>query len=406
MNAIRMNAIRLAIARRLARMAGFFGTETSGGVLLIGAAVVAVIWSNSAWAPSYQAFLAAPVGIAIGPFARSVHLDHFVNDGLMALFFLLVGLEIRREMTHGALASVARMAAPGVAALGGMVVPAAIYAALNWHDAEAIHGWAVPVATDIAFSLAVLRVLGRRVPASLRLFLTALAIIDDLGAILVIAMFYAAGLSGPALTGAVLLWLGLMALNRGGVRVLAPYLFGGLALWALVAASGIHATLAGVALAFVIPTAPAPGRTRSAASRLERGLAGLVGYVVLPLFGLANAGLPLNALPVGLLTDPLVWGIVAGLFLGKQIGVFGVTYLAARAGLIRLPGSLSTRHLYGASVLCGIGFTMSLFIADLAFRGHPRLADVKLAVFAASLICAAGGLAVLWRAPRQPSRAA
>ncbi len=386
-------------------MAAFFRSEAAGGVLLIGAAVVALLWSNSAWAPGYEAFLAAPVGFTLGPVVVAAHLDHFVNDALMALFFLLVGLEIRREMTEGALASPARIAAPGIAALGGMVVPAGIFAALNWGDAEAIHGWAVPVATDIAFSLAVLRVLGKRVPGSLRLFLTALAIIDDLGAILVIAIFYTAGLSVAALAGAVALWLAMALLNRAGVRALWPYLVGGVGLWALVAFSGVHATLAGVALAFAVPAKPAVGQTESAAARLEHGLTGMVGFVVLPLFGLANAGLRLDTLPAHALTDPLVWGIIGGLFIGKQVGVFGTTYLASKVGLIRLPGELSTRQLYGASVLCGIGFTMSLFIGDLAFRGHPRHADVKLAVFAGSIISALVGLAILWGARRRPGSA-
>lgn len=391
------------VAHRLSMMGDFFRSEAAGGVLLIGAAVLAMIWSNSAWAPAYEAFLTAPLGFTLGPVVVSAHLDHFVNDALMALFFLLVGLEIRREMTEGALASPARIAAPGIAALGGMVVPAAIFAALNWGDSEAIHGWAVPVATDIAFSLAVLRVLGKRVPGSLRLFLTALAIIDDLLAILVIAIFYTAGLSAAALVGAVALWLAMVLLNRSGVRVLWPYLVGGIGLWALVAFSGVHATLAGVALAFAVPAKPAKGRTESAATRLEHGLTGIVGFVVLPLFGLANAGLRLDALPAHALTDTLVWGIIGGLFIGKQVGVFGMTYLSAKLGLIRLPGGLSTRQLYGASVLCGIGFTMSLFIGDLAFRGHPRHADVKLAVFAASILSAVVGLAVLWGARRKPA---
>jgi len=391
------------VAHRLGMMAAFFRSEAIGGVLLIGSAAAALIWSNSAWSPAYNSFLAAPIGFTLGPVVVTAHLDRFVNDALMALFFLMVGLEIRREMTSGALASPARIAAPGVAALGGMVVPAGIFAALNWGDGEAIHGWAVPVATDIAFSLAVLRVLGKRVPGSLRLFLTALAIIDDLGAILVIALFYTAGLSAAALTCAVALWVALVVANRAGVRMLWPYLVGGLSLWALVAFSGVHATLAGVALAFAVPATPADGQTESAAARLEHGLTGIVGFVVLPLFGLANAGLRLDTLPAHALTDALVWGIVGGLFVGKQVGVFGTTYLAAKTGLIRLPGELSTRQLYGGSVLCGIGFTMSLFIGDLAFRGYPRHADVKLAVFAGSLLSAFAGLAVLWNARRKPN---
>jgi len=383
-------------------MIAFVRGESVGGVLLIAAAAVALIWSNSAWAPEYEAFIAAPFGVTLGPFRIGARLDHVVNDALMSLFFLLVGLEIRREMTSGALAGPARIAAPGVAALGGMVVPAGIFVALNWHDAEALRGWAVPMATDIGFSLAVLRMLGKRVPGSLRLFLTATAIIDDLGAIVVIALFYTAGLSVVAFVAALGVWAGLALLNRLGVRDVWPYLAGGAVLWALVAFSGVHATLAGVALAFVVPATPRAGEAASAASRLEHGLAGIVGFVVLPLFGLANAGLRLDTVPAHALADMLVWGIVLGLFAGKQIGVFATTYLAAKAGLIRLPGELSTRQLYGASVLCGIGFTISLFIGDLAFHGLPRHADAKLAVFAGSLLSAVVGLGVLWGGRRRP----
>jgi NhaA family Na+:H+ antiporter len=317
-----------------------------------------------------------------------------INDGLMAVFFLLVGLELRREITLGELASPARLAAPGLAALGGMVVPALILAALNWSDGTALRGWAVPVATDIAFALAVL---GRRVPVSLKVFLTALAIIDDLGAILVIALFYTRGLNLWNLGGAALVWLGLFGLNRAGGRALWPYLLGGAALWALVFGSGIHATLSGVALAFVIPMRQRPGEAQAPAQVLEHRLGQWVAYGILPLFGLANAGLRFDTLPQGAWMDRLAIGTALGLFLGKQLGVFGAVMAPLRLGLARLPARVTLPQLYGGAVLCGIGFTMSLFIGDLAFRGSPRGDEVKLAVFVGSLLSALAELAAASR---------
>jgi NhaA family Na+:H+ antiporter len=350
--------------------------------MLIISGVVALIWANSPQQPVYAALLRwAPVGAAPLP------LHVWINDGLMAVFFLLVGLELRREMTTGELASAQRLAAPGLAALGGMVLPAAIFAAFNHRDATALRGWAVPMATDIAFALAVISVLGRRVPMALKVFLTALAIIDDLGAILVIALFYAHGLAVAELGGAVAVLAALYGLRRAGVLSAAPYVLGGALLWVLVFRSGVHATLAGVALAFVVP--------RAVGERLEHAIAGWVAYLVLPVFGLANAGLAFDTLPAGAWADPLAVGTVVALVVGKQLGVFGAVMLAAKTGLARLPAGVTLLQLYGASVLCGIGFTMSLFIGDLAFRGSPRGDEVKLAVFVGSLISAVLGLGVL-----------
>ena len=375
---------------RFAALLAFLRTEAAGGALLIGAAVAAIAWANAPAAPLYDAMLALPIGLHAGNAAFALPLHLWVNDGLMALFFLLVGLEIRREMTDGELASWQGIAAPGIAALGGMAVPAAIFVLFNRHNPAVLHGWAVPVATDIAFSLAVLRVLGRRAPVGLKLFLTALAIIDDLGAIVVIALFYTAALNPLMLAGAAGLWIALFLAGRAGLQALWPYVLGGLGMWALVFASGIHATLAGVALAFAVP-APV-------AARLEAGLERGVAFGVLPLFGLTNAGLGFAGLPTGILRDPLVVGIGAGLVIGKQVGVFGATWAAIRLHLARLPAGVSLRQLYGGAVLCGIGFTMSLFIGDLAFRGGALDAEVKLAVFAGSVISAVWGLAVLARA--------
>ena len=380
---------------RIAPLVEFIRSGSAGGAALILAALAALLWANTGAGPAYQALLHwTPLPLVPLP----LHL--WINDGLMAVFFLMVGLELRREITMGELASADRLAAPGLAALGGMVVPALIFVAFNWHDRAALRGWAVPVATDIAFALAVLSVLGRRVPTALKVFLTALAIIDDLGAIVVIAVFYTAGLDLLALGAAAVVWGVLYGLSRAGVRRLWPYVLGGALLWALVFRSGVHATLAGVALAFVVPMAPVANEDETPAARLEHALGPWVAYLVLPVFGLANAGLRFDTLPHGAATDPLALGTALGLLLGKQLGVFGAVTAAARLGLARLPAGITLLQLYGAAVLCGIGFTMSLFIGDLAFRGLPRGDEVKLAVFAGSLASAALGLLILALAPR------
>jgi NhaA family Na+:H+ antiporter len=385
-------------------MRAFLHSEAAGGVCLILAALVAMLWSNGGDGASYAAAFATRLRLDLGIWRFDQDVTHAVNDGLMALFFLLVGLEIRREMTVGELATPAKLAAPGIAAIGGMVVPALLFVALNRGSAENLRGWAVPMATDIAFSLAVLQILGNRVPTALKTFLTALAIIDDLGAIVVIAVFYTTDLDIAVLGAGGAVWLALLGLNLAGVRRLAPYLVGGLLLWACVFASGVHATLAGVALAFVIPMRPAASdATEAPAHRLEHGLAMWVAYLVLPLFGLANAGLRLDDMPGRTLGEPLVIGIFVGLLIGKPLGVFGATWIGARLRLLRPPPGLSGTVLLGAAVLCGIGFTMSLFIGDLAFAGQGREPEVKLAVFAASFLAAVGGVALLlFSLPAEP----
>ena len=392
---------------RFAALQDFLHSEAAGGAILMISAAAALVWANSAAGGLYRTLLNAPL-LHETPLI-------WINDGLMAVFFLLVGLELRREITQGELASPARLAAPGLAALGGMAAPALILVALNWRDPVALRGWAVPVATDIAFALAVLAVLGRRVPVGLKVFLTALAIMDDLGAILVIALFYTKGLNLWDLGGAVLVWLGLLGLNRAGVRALWPYLAGGAVLWLLVFQSGVHATLAGVALAFVVPMRADPGAGAGAdanvasapAQILEHRLGSWVAYAILPLFGLANAGLRFDTLPPHAWTNRLALGTALGLFLGKQLGVFGAVMAASRLGLARLPAGVTWPQLYGGAVLCGIGFTMSLFIGDLAFRGSSRGDEVKLAVFIGSLASALAGLAILAvvsrnKAPAEP----
>ena len=377
----------------------FLRSNTAAGAALVVSACVALVWSNSPGAASYQALLRLPIGFSAGDSGFSLPLHSWINDALMAVFFLLVALEIRREMTDGELNSWRRAAAPGIAALGGMIVPALIYVVLNRADPAALRGWAVPVATDIAFALAALSLLGRRVPLALKIFLTALAILDDLGAILVIAVFYTDRLDWPALAFAAAVLVALYGLARVGVRALGPYLIGAVVLWAAVHRSGVHSTLAGVALAFVVPMRGAD----SPAARLESALEGWVAYAILPLFGLANAGLQFATITARTLADPVFLGIAGGLLLGKQIGVFGATMLAARLKLIHLGDGLPMRVVYGGSVLCGIGFTMSLFIGDLAFRTAGRDAEVKLAVFCGSLLSAAAGLMILRLVLRRPA---
>jgi len=377
-----------ALLRPLAPILAFIRSGSAGGTMLMLSGVVALIWTNSPRQPYYEALLHFVPVVWAG---LDVHL--WINDGLMAVFFLLVGLELRREITAGELASARRLAAPALGALGGMILPALIFVAFNYRDPAALHGWAVPVATDIAFALAVIAVLGRRVPVALKIFLTALAIIDDLGAILVIAVFYAKALDWGALASAGGVLAVLYGLNQAGVRRLSIYLLAGAVLWVLVFRSGVHATLAGVATALAVPT--------GVARRLEHALNPIVGFVVLPLFGLFNAGLDLSSIGFETLRDPVVPGIFFGLFVGKQIGVFGALRVAVAAGLARVPAGLSWPQLYGAATLCGIGFTMSLFIGNLSFTDGTRTTELKLAVFAASIISAIMGASILWFASRK-----
>jgi NhaA family Na+:H+ antiporter len=377
----------------LDRLAAFARGGAAGGVVLVLAVVAALALANSPAGDTYAAWLRVPIGVSAGAASYVRPLGGWINDALMALFFLHVGLEIRQEFTEGQLASPRRAAAPGLAALGGMAVPAAIYAAFTWRDPVALRGWAIPVATDIVFTLLVLRLLGRRVPAGLRVFVTALAIIDDLAAILVIALFYTASLNLAAVAAAIGVWVGLILLNRAGMRSLTPYMLGFVLLWACLARAGVEPTLAGVAVALAVPADPR--EERDPARELEHGLAPWVAFVVLPLFALANAGLRFGDLSTAAPRDPIVPGVLLGLFVGKPVGVFGVTYVAVRVGLVRLPAQLSWRLLAGAAMLCGIGFTVSLFIGNLAFPAGPRQAELRAAVFGASLLSAAAGLAVL-----------
>ncbi|MEE4089243.1 Na+/H+ antiporter NhaA [Pseudomonas viridiflava] len=344
----------------------FFQLEAAGGLLLIAAAALALIINNSPLSWLYNAFLETPVEARIGALQIAKPLLLWINDGLMALFFLVIGLEVKREVLEGHLSKPSQIVLPGAAAIGGMVVPALIYVALNTGNAEALNGWAIPMATDIAFALGVLALLGKRVPVSLKLFLMTLAIIDDLGAIIVIALVYSGELSQVSLILAAVSIIALIAMNRSGVSRLAPYLLVGLVLWVCVLKSGVHATLAGVVLAFCIPL-----RTSSKASpllTLEHGLHPWVAYGILPLFAFANAGVSLAGVTMDSFTHSVPLGIAAGLLLGKTLGVFGLTWLAVKTRMASLPKEANWGHVLGVSILCGIGFTMSLFVGSLAFE--------------------------------------
>ncbi|AZO49361.1 MAG: Na+/H+ antiporter NhaA [Mesorhizobium sp.] len=374
----------------------FLDGEAAGGIILMVAAALALIVANSPLAQIYFAALHAYLG--------PLSVAHWINDGLMAVFFLLVGLEIKREMLDGQLSTWPRRVLPGIAAAGGMVVPALVYVAINRDNSAALSGWAIPTATDIAFALGVLSLLGNRVPASLKIFLTALAIIDDLGAVIIIALFYTSGLSLAYLGAAFAVIAVLVVLNRMRVMNLIPYLLLGAVLWVLVLKSGVHATLAGVALALTIPLERAAGIShdleQSPLHRLEHGLHKLVPFLVIPIFGFANAGVSLAGLSMAALVEPLTLGVAAGLVLGKLVGVFGSSALAIRLGLADLPVNAGWLHMIGISLLCGIGFTMSLFIGLLAFASDVALQDaVKVGILAGSLVAALLGAAVLLAAP-------
>ncbi|WP_232631799.1 Na+/H+ antiporter NhaA [Methylobacterium sp. Leaf118] len=376
-----LSAIRTALAN-----------EAAGGVVLMAAAAGALAVANSPWAEAYHHALHVPLG--------PLSLLHWINDGLMVVFFLLVGLEIKREALDGQLRRWPDRVLPGLAAGAGMVAPALVYLAFNLGSGTA-RGWAIPAATDIAFALGVLALLGSRVPVSLKIFLSAVAIVDDLGAVVVIALFYTSRLDAGMLAGALGVLGLLFALNRFGVRALTPYLGLGLVLWFLVLRSGIHATVAGVLLALFVPIHPSPGRpedTTSPLHRLEHGLSPWVAFGIVPLFGFANAGVTLVGLPLGALLDPVTLGVALGLFLGKQAGIFAAVRLAVAAGIAARPAGASWGQVYGVALLCGIGFTMSLFIGGLAFTDGLHGTETKLGVLGGSLLSGIVGAVVLMRA--------
>ncbi|NMZ00740.1 MULTISPECIES: Na+/H+ antiporter NhaA [Pseudomonas] len=380
----------------------FFQLEAASGLLLIAAAALALIINNSPLSSFYNSFLEVPVAVQIGALQIAKPSLLWINDGLMALFFLLIGLEVKRELLDGHLSKPSQVVLPGAAAIGGMVVPALIYWALNKDNPAALGGWAIPMATDIAFALGVLALLGKRVPVSLKLFLMTLAIIDDLGAIIVIAIFYSGDLSTASLAGAGACLVALIAMNRLGVVKLGPYLIIGLILWVCVLKSGVHATLAGVTLAFCIPL-----RTKNAEPSpllsLEHALHPWVAYGILPLFAFANAGVSLAGVNLESFTHHVPMGIAAGLLVGKTVGVFGLTWLAVKTGLAALPTGANWGQVMGVAILCGIGFTMSLFVGSLAFvPGSSEYAGMdRMGILTGSILAALIGYAVTAMASRK-----
>lgn len=376
----------------------FLKRESSAGVLLIFITIIALILQNSGLSELYTDFLHTHVEIRFGDFQIAKPLLLWVNDGLMAIFFFLIGLEVKREVIEGHLSTISQVILPGVAAVGGMVVPALVFIAFNKEDAFAMTGWAIPTATDIAFALGVLSLLGNRVPVSLKIFLLALAIIDDLGAIVIIALFYTSDLSTMSIVVASIALSALFIINRLGVANKAAYILLGFILWASVLKSGVHATLAGVALAFMIPLncKRSDGKSFSMSKEMEHGLHYWVAFMILPLFAFVNAGVDLRGISLEEMFNPVPMGIMLGLFVGKQLGVFGFSWLAIKTGFARLPDDSNWQQLYGVSILTGIGFTMSLFVDTLAYNDTQiyHYAD-KLAILLGSLLSGVVGYLVL-----------
>ncbi|GJL94448.1 MAG: Na(+)/H(+) antiporter NhaA [Hyphococcus sp.] len=393
------------MAQIVARINDFLRLEASAGIILMAAAVLALIANNTLLSPLYGAFLSTPVVIQIGALEIAKPLLLWVNDGLMAIFFFLVGLEIKREVLQGELSSFDKAALPIFAAIGGMAAPALIYAGLNWGNAETLGGWAIPAATDIAFALGILALLGARAPVSLKIFLLAVAIIDDLGAIIIIALFYTADLSLSALGLGLIGLAALIALNRMGVKRITPYVLIGAFMWVCVLKSGVHATLAGVLTALTIPMAGSSSERQSPLHRVEHDLHPWVAFLVLPIFAFANAGVSFQGFSLASLLAPVPLGIALGLFVGKQVGVLGLSFLAVKTGLAKLPGDLTWRHMYGVACLTGVGFTMSLFIGGLAFNSADALNDVRIGVLTGSIASGLVGYLVLRTAPVRSANA-
>ncbi|WP_031341266.1 Na+/H+ antiporter NhaA [Novosphingobium lindaniclasticum] len=392
--------MKLLLKRPRSALRDFLRSEASGGILLMAAAALALVVANGPLAESYFSAL----HVMIGPMS----LAHWINDGLMSLFFLLVGLEIKREFIDGHLSTWSDRALPALAAAAGMSCPAAIYLAIAGSTPGLARGWAIPAATDIAFAIGVMALLGKRVPASLKLFLTTVAIVDDMGAVAVIALAYTSQIKGAALLAAGVIMGVMFVLNRIGVKRLWPYLLLAALLWLAVLLSGVHATIAGVLAASLIPIRATPGAPDSAESplhRLEHGLHGWVAYLVVPLFGFANAGVSLAGLGVEHVLAPLPLAVAGGLFLGKQLGVFLTLRLCAFFGLAKRPSGATWVQTYGMCLLCGIGFTMSLFVGALAFSDPVLVDEVKIGVLGGSMVSALAGFAVL-RLAASPSRRA
>ncbi len=375
----------------------FIKRESSAGILLVFVTIIALVLKNSGLSELYSNFLHTHVEVRFGALQIAKPFLLWVNDGLMAVFFFLIGLEVKREVLEGHLSSLSQVVLPGVAAIGGMIAPALIFIAFNQGESFAMKGWAIPTATDIAFSLGILSLLGTRVPLSLKVFLLALAIIDDLGAIVIIALFYTSDLSTLSIIIASMALVVLFSMNRAGVAIKAAYILVGIVLWVSVLKSGVHATLAGVALAFMIPLncTTRDGKTYSMSREMEHDLHYWVAFMILPLFAFVNAGVDLRGVSLAEMFTPVPMGIMLGLFLGKQLGVFGFSWLVIKAGFASLPTDSNWKQFYGVAILTGIGFTMSLFVDSLAYDTQVYHSADKLAVLIGSFVSGAVGYLVL-----------
>ena len=385
----------------------FLKLESASGLILIVATVVALIFANTPLDHIYELFLSTQVGVQVGALEISKPLLLWINDGLMAVFFFLIGLELKRELIEGELSDPKQIVMPAAGAIGGMLIPALVYVFFNQGNDVALAGWAIPAATDIAFALGILAMLGNRVPVALKVFLVSLAIIDDIGAIIIIALFYTSELAVESLVVAAFAVAMLAFLNFRGVVKIVPYILVGLVLWVSVLKSGVHATLAGVVLAFFIPLKIKNENGISPAKELEHDLHSSVAFVIVPIFAFANAGVDLRGMSLERFLDPVPIGIALGLFAGKQIGVFGFAWLVIKLGWAKLPNNVNWKQLYGVATLCGVGFTMSLFIGSLAFEqtGENNLFDDRLGILFGSFMSAVVGYLVLNKTlPKTPAQ--
>jgi NhaA family Na+:H+ antiporter len=373
----------------------FFKSEPASGILLMFAAVLAMIFANTSLSSYYEVFLSTPLQVSVGSAGIDKPLLLWINDGLMAIFFFLVGLELKRELIEGELSDKRNIILPGIGAIGGMAVPALVYLYFNYDDPVAAQGWAIPAATDIAFALGVLSLLGSRVPTSIKIFLTSLAIFDDIGAILIIAAFYTSQISFTALIVVACFVPVLAVLNRCNVVSRMPYILIGIVIWVATLKSGVHATLAGVVLAMFIPMRSKKDPEISPVISLEHTLHTLVAFFVLPVFAFANAGINFTGMGADQLFHDVPVGIALGLFVGKQVGIFGICWLFIKLNIAKLPNGMNWGSLYGTSALCGIGFTMSLFIGSLAFGGAEKLFDERIGIIVGSLLSGIFGYLIL-----------
>ncbi|GAA3932307.1 Na+/H+ antiporter NhaA [Litoribacillus peritrichatus] len=376
----------------------FFKMEAAPGILLMLTTALALIFANTPLDYFYKMFLSTKMGISVGTFEITKPLLLWINDGLMAIFFFLIGLELKRELIEGELSDPKQVIMPAAAAVGGMAIPSLVYVFFNYDDPRALTGWAIPAATDIAFALGILAMLGSRVPVALKVFLVSLAIIDDIGAIVIIALFYTSDLSVQSLVISAVSLAILFVLNKKGVTNITPFILVGIVLWVSVLKSGVHATLAGVLMAFFIPLRAEDEDGASPAKRLEHDLHPTVAFLIIPLFAFANAGVDLRGISLDRLLHPVPLGIAMGLFVGKQVGVFTFAWVVIKAGFAKLPKGVTWAQLYGVSILCGVGFTMSLFIGALAFEqggGNQNLFNDRLGILLGSLLSSVVGFLVL-----------